>query len=114
MKSMVVLIDTNVALDLLTERQPFYHNARAVFLACAGGEIEGYIAFHSLPNIFYILRKVYSDEKRRAMLKRLCLVLRVTGQAMTGFVRLFHEKNFQILRIAFRMNARRKYSPTIL
>lgn len=79
MKSMVVLIDTNVALDLLTERQPFYHNARAVFQACASGEIEGYIAFHSLPNIFYTLRKVYSDEKRRAMLKRLCLVLRVTG-----------------------------------
>lgn len=76
---MVVLIDTNVALDFLTQRQPFYHSARAVFQACASGKIEGYIAFHSLPNIFYILRKSYSAEKRRTMLERLCLVLWVTG-----------------------------------
>lgn len=76
---MVILIDTNVALDFLTVRQPFYHSARAVLQACTGGDTQGYIAFHSLPNIFYILRKSYSDEERRAMLEKLCLVLRVTG-----------------------------------
>ena len=79
MKNMVVLIDTNVALDFLTARQPFYHDARAILQACATDKLQGYIAFHSLPNIFYILRKSYSDEDRRAMLKRLCLVLQVTG-----------------------------------
>lgn len=76
---MVILIDTNAALDFLTVRQPFYHSARAVLQACTGGDTQGYIAFHSLPNIFYILRKSYSDEERRAMLEKLCLVLRVTG-----------------------------------
>lgn len=76
---MVILIDANVALDFLTVRQPFYHDAKAVMQACASDEIQGYIAFHSLPNIFYILRKSYSDEERRAMLKNLCLVLQVTG-----------------------------------
>ena len=76
---MVILIDTNVALDFLTVRQPFYHNAKAILQACASDEIQGYIAFHSLPNIFYILRKSYSDEDRRSMLKNLCLVLQVTG-----------------------------------
>lgn len=76
---MVILIDTNVVLDFLTERQPFYHSARAVLQACTGSDIQGYIAFHSLPNIFYILRKAYSDEDRRAMLKKLCLILQVTG-----------------------------------
>lgn len=75
---MVILIDTNVALDFLTVRQPFYHNAKAILQACASDEIQGYIAFHSLPNIFYILRKGYSDEDRRSMLKNLCLVLQVT------------------------------------
>ena len=76
---MVILIDTNVALDFLTVRQPFYHNAKAILQACASDEIQGYIAFHSLPNIFYILRKSYSDEDRRSMPKNLCLVLQVTG-----------------------------------
>jgi len=76
---MVILIDTNVALDFLTVRQPFYHSAKAILQACASDKIQGYIAFHSLPNIFYILRKSYSDEDRRSMLKNLCLVLQVTG-----------------------------------
>lgn len=79
MRSMVILIDTNVALDFLTVRQPFYRSAKAILQVCANDEIQGYIAFHSLPNIFYILRKSYSDEDRRSMLKNLCLVLQVTG-----------------------------------
>lgn len=76
---MVILIDTNVALDFLTMRQPFYNDARKIILSCANGHIQGYIAFHSLPDIFYILRKSHSDIERRKMLKRLCLVLQVTG-----------------------------------
>ena len=76
---MVVLIDTNVALDFLTVRQPFYQSAKAILKACASDNVQGYIAFHSLPNIFYILRKSYSDEDRRFMLEKLCLILRVTG-----------------------------------
>lgn len=76
---MVILIDTNVALDFLTMRQPYYDDARSVIQACAGEQIQGYIAFHSLPNIFYILRKSYSDVDRREMLKKLCFVLQVTG-----------------------------------
>ncbi|MCI8943764.1 PIN domain-containing protein [Oscillospiraceae bacterium 50-16] len=76
---MVVLIDTNVALDFLTVRQPFYQSAKAILKACASDNVQGYIAFHSLPNIFYILRKSYTDEDRRSMLEKLCLILRVTG-----------------------------------
>lgn len=47
---MVVLIDTNVALDFLTVRQPFYQSAKAILQACASDDMQGYIAFHSLTN----------------------------------------------------------------
>lgn len=76
---MVILIDTNVALDFLTMRQPYYNDARNVIMICAKEKVKGYIAFHSLPNIFYILRKNYSKTDRRAMLRKLCMVLEVTG-----------------------------------
>lgn len=79
MKNMVILIDTNVALDFLTMRQPYYDDAREVIRICADERIQGYIAFHSLPNIFYVLRKSYSEADRRRMLKKLCFVLQVTG-----------------------------------
>lgn len=76
---MVILIDTNAALDFLTMRKPFYDDAREIIQICAEGQIQGYLAFHSLPNIFFILRKSHSEKERRKMLKKLCLVLQVTG-----------------------------------
>ena len=72
---MVILIDTNVALDFLAIRQPYYGDTRNIIRHCADGQIKGYIAFHSLPNIFYILRKSHSEADRRKMLRKICLVL---------------------------------------
>ena len=76
---MIILVDTNIALDFLTMRQPFYNDARKVIRLCASEKVQGYIAFHSLPNIFYILRKSHSDTDRRKMLRKLCMVQRVVG-----------------------------------
>lgn len=76
---MVILLDTNVALDFLTMRQPYYGDAKKIIRMCAEECIDGYLAFHSLPNIFYILRKSHSESERRKMLKKLCLVLKVVG-----------------------------------
>lgn len=52
------MIDTNVIIDFLIAREPFYNSALQVIKKCASGEVNGYIAFHSLPNLWYILRKI--------------------------------------------------------
>lgn len=91
---MVILIDTNVALDFLAMRQPYYDDARNVIRICADEQIQGYIAFHSLPNIFYILRKSYSEADRREMLKKLCLVLQVTGASHEKVCDAIERKEF--------------------
>ena len=57
MRDMVILVDTNVAMDFLAMRQPYDNDARNIIHMCAEERVQGYIAFHSLPNIFYILRK---------------------------------------------------------
>ena len=54
---MVVLIAMNVIIDFLVAREPFYDSALRVMEKCASGEADGYMAFHSLPNLWYILRK---------------------------------------------------------
>ncbi len=41
---MVVLIDTNVSIDFLIIRQPFYHDAKTILQACTRDDIQGYIA----------------------------------------------------------------------
>ena len=65
---MHVLIDTNVILDVLEKREPFYRASNDVLSLCASKKIHGFIAFHSVSNIFYILRKRYSAEERRHLL----------------------------------------------
>ena len=42
------MIDTNVIIDFLIAREPFYNSALQVIKKCASGEVNGYIAFHSL------------------------------------------------------------------
>lgn len=64
---MVVLIDTNVIIDFLLLREPFSQAASEVITRCANRELTGCIAFHSIPNLWYILRRV-PDDKRRGWL----------------------------------------------
>ena len=55
-----ILIDTNVLLDYLLTREPFYEDAKNVLLTCVDGKIKGCIADHSISNMFFILRKDYN------------------------------------------------------
>lgn len=75
---MVVLVDTNVIIDYLVTREPFYRASAEVIAKCAGREITGCIAFHSITNLWYILRKVPED-KRREWILDICSFLRVEG-----------------------------------
>lgn len=54
---MRILIDTNVVLDLLQEREPFVENAARLFERIDAGEIEGFITATTITNIYYIIRK---------------------------------------------------------
>ena len=54
---MRVLIDTNVLLDYLLEREPFLRDANALFNAIAAGQVIGYVTATTLTDIFYISRR---------------------------------------------------------
>lgn len=41
-------------------------------------EITGILAAHSIPNLFYILRKNFSQEERRFLLKNLCEIFQIS------------------------------------
>lgn len=54
---MRVLLDTNILLDALLEREPFVREAEALFEAIESHQIEGYVTATTLTDIFYIVRK---------------------------------------------------------
>ena len=58
-----ILIDTNVLLDYLLEREPFFEDAKRVISSCTEGNTKGCIAAHSISNMFFILRKDYTAKE---------------------------------------------------
>ena len=74
---MLVLFDTNIILDVLEKRAPFYDASKSVIERCVSGNVTGYIALHSVSNIFYILRKRYSAEDRRKLLLAILDLLQI-------------------------------------
>ena len=75
---MIILVDTNVVLDVLMKREPYTEAAQHILTKCANREIVGYLAAHSIPNLFYILRKAYSQKERRKFIKNLCDIFRIS------------------------------------
>ncbi len=53
---MKILIDTNIVLDYLLEREPFLQDAEMLFQALDSGKLVGYVTATTLTDIFYIAR----------------------------------------------------------
>jgi len=54
---MIAFLDTNVLLDSLSRREPFWLDAARIWALAERGEIQAYISAVSFSNIYYILRK---------------------------------------------------------
>jgi predicted nucleic acid-binding protein len=72
---MVILIDTNILLDFLQNRERDGEFANKIIETCARKTISGFMAAHSISNAFYILRKDYSIKERKEMLLGLCYII---------------------------------------
>ena len=66
---MNILIDTNIVLDFLLKREPYVKNAEEIFIACKQYRVYGFIAAHSVPNMFYIMRKCYTLYELKQIIK---------------------------------------------
>lgn len=75
---MVILVDTNILMDVIANREPYAEYGKKILEKCAKREITGIMAAHSIPNLFYILRKDFSQEERRTLLKNLCSIFRIS------------------------------------
>ena len=47
-----ILLDTNVLLDFLLERNHYYPESKKILDACDRGMFVGYMAAHSVPHMF--------------------------------------------------------------
>lgn len=66
---MKILIDTNVAMDFMTDRQPFSDDAEKVFTFCCSELVEGFMTVNSFCDLHYILhRSLHDREQEKSIL----------------------------------------------
>lgn len=63
-----VLYDTNVLLDALVEREPFWMASVAALTPAAQGKVEGYLSGHTVTTLAYLLRSRIGAAKSKALL----------------------------------------------
>jgi predicted nucleic acid-binding protein len=79
---MKVLIDTNVALDILLNNAIFYVNSMAVYVHAEQKYLTGYISASAITDIYYIAGKRHGKTTAREIIKKMLRVFQpadVTG-----------------------------------
>ena len=80
-----VFVDTDIILDLLAQREPFYPYAAALFSKADEGKLKVFVSALSFANLNYILSKQYTaDQARKKLLqfKTLVSVLPVSNKTV--------------------------------
>ena len=62
---MRVLVDTNVVLDVLLDREPFALGSRRLWAAIEGGGGVGYVAAHALTTVHYLVAQARGAREAR-------------------------------------------------
>lgn len=77
---MKLLIDTNVVLDVLLRREPFFRTAAEVLSLTQRDEVREYVSASAITDIYYIANKQMKDRDAvRDLLKRLLMIVSVAA-----------------------------------
>ena len=91
---MLILIDTNVLLDVIARREPYVVFSEKVIDLCRQEIINGAIAGHSVLNAMYVLRKNFTLTERKEIFLSLCEFLYVESVDFGKIVQALKDDNF--------------------
>jgi len=74
---MRVLIDTNVLLDTIFHREPFYIDSDKIFDIMHEEKMKGCVSVQSLKDIFYICKKIDKNRNPYEVIEKLSFVFEV-------------------------------------
>src|SRR5574344_945379 len=74
-----IFIDSDIILDLLCKREPFYVYAAEIFTLGDTKKIELVTTSVVFANVFYILRKVLGIDKAKELLRKLRIIISVVS-----------------------------------
>jgi predicted nucleic acid-binding protein len=72
-----ILIDTNIVIDLLAKREPFYNSAAQIFSLADKRKLELSISALTFANTNYVLSRLKSSQETREILRRFRILVKV-------------------------------------
>jgi len=70
-----VLLDTNIVIDLLAKREPFYQEAAKIFTLADRKVIKLFVSALSFANVNYVLLRQRKPEEAKLILRKLKLLV---------------------------------------
>ena len=94
---MVLLIDANIILDVLLNRQEFVKDFSMVWKLCETGKAKGYVSALTFANLVYIMRKQLDPEEIENVFRKLSLIFDFTDLSVSDLTRAakLHWKDFE-------------------
>ena len=84
---MRLLIDGNIILDVLQNREPHVVDSAKIWKLCETDRVEGYVSGLTFSNLVYIMRKELSPEKINEVFKSLGLIFRFTDLTVSDLAK---------------------------
>lgn len=66
---MKVLIDTNILVDVIARREPFWKSSNEILELCRKNTLSGFVSTRAFCDLFYVLRKSLSVKERKDTIK---------------------------------------------
>ena len=84
---MRILIDGNIILDVLQNREPHVVDSAKIWKLCETDQAEGYVSALTFSNLVYIMRKELSPEKINEVFKSLGLIFQFTDLTVSDLTK---------------------------
>ena len=76
---MIVLVDTNILLDVAWKRMPFFAKSDEVVAWCQDHPGSGVIAWHTVSNLYYLAKKRHDDQTARGVIESVIAIFGVSA-----------------------------------
>lgn len=86
-KSMKLLIDANILLDVLQNRKPYVCDSSVIWKLCETERADGYVSALTFANLVYIMRKEMTPKKIEEILHSLSLIFEFTEVSPSNLMR---------------------------
>lgn len=106
---MTILLDTNISLDFLLQREPFFESVNKIMAMVKDHGVEPCITASSVTDIYYIMRRYKTQEERVLMLNEYLRLVDIINTTKTDILKAIKmEKSDFEDAVAFQSAKRKK------